>query len=130
MADPLDERALLLFSHLLSSSHMWLSRVKTEDITTTLFQERTLEGCELLLNENTNNWIEYIDQANDEELNRIIQFTFPIDGTQKKMSVINAIMHIVHHSSYHRGQIVSKLKGCVEELPLVTYIVYAFEEVK
>ena len=36
-----DSRAMLLFSHLLSSHCMWLSRVNKTDFTCTLFQERT-----------------------------------------------------------------------------------------
>lgn len=128
-ANPLDERALLLFSHILSASNMWLSRVHTLPLTTTLFQERTLAECEVLLHENTRNWIAYIEKANQEELDRIVDFIFPIDGTKKRISVQDAILHILHHSSYHRGQIVAKLKGFVEPLPLVTYIVYASESV-
>jgi uncharacterized damage-inducible protein DinB len=128
-ANPLDEKALLLFSHILSASNMWLSRVHTLPLTTTLFQERTLAECEVLLNENTSNWIAYIKKADQAELERIIDFIFPIDGTQKRIRVQDAILHIVHHSSYHRGQIVAKLKGFVEPLPLVTYIVYATERV-
>ncbi len=128
-AKPLDDRALLLFSHLLSAGNMWLSRVTAQEITTTLFQERTIEECETLLQENTKRWIDYIGKAPVEELNRIVDFIFPIDGSKKRISVCDAILHIVHHSSYHRGQIVAKLKGSLDPLPLVTYIVYASENV-
>ena len=128
-ADPLDERALLLFSHLLSASNMWLSRIKAEPLTTTLFQERTLPECELLLKENTQQWFAYLQAASDDELNRVVEFIFPLDGSKRKMRISDAIIHIAHHSSYHRGQIVSRLKGCVEPLPLVTYIIYASETI-
>lgn len=128
-ASPLDDRALLLFSHLLSSGNMWLSRVKGTPLTTTLFQERTIEECEALHNENTTQWLAYLQNADETELARIVEFIFPIDGSKKKMSVTDAILHIVHHSSYHRGQIIARLKGSVEILPLLTYIVYASENV-
>ena len=45
-----DERALLLFSHLLSSYSMWMSRITGKEITTTLFQERTLAESKILMN--------------------------------------------------------------------------------
>ncbi|MGB3073697.1 MAG: DinB family protein, partial [Chitinophagales bacterium] len=105
MVNPLDERSLMLFSHLLSSGNMWLSRVHGTPISTTLWQERTLQECEQLDAENTANWLDYLQQASPDELNRIVDFIFPLDGSKKRMSVSDAIMHIVHHSSYHRGQI-------------------------
>jgi uncharacterized damage-inducible protein DinB len=128
-AKPLDDRALLLFSHIQSASSMWLNRVKGEALGTTLFQERTLQECEALMKENTRLWLAYLQAASNDELNRVVEFIFPIDGSKRKMAVKDAIFHVVHHSSYHRGQIVTKLKGSVEPLPLVTYIVYASEMV-
>ena len=126
-ANPLDERAQLLFSHILSAGNMWMSRIKGTAFTTTLFQERTLAECETLLKENTAMWLAYLDAASEEELNRIVEFVFPIDGTKRRIKVSDAIFHITQHSSYHRGQIVSRIKGSVEPLPLVTYIIYASE---
>ncbi len=128
-AQPLDERALTLFSHLLSSSNMWISRIHAIPMTVTLFQERTLEECKAMIDINTAAWIKYLQSADDAELNRIIDFIFPIDGSARRMSAMDAVMHIVHHSSYHRGQIIARVKGSVPVLPLVTYIVYATETI-
>ncbi len=124
-----DERAVLLFSHLLSSSSMWISRVTGQPITTTLFQERTLDESEKLMHENTKGWKNYLNGADEKELKRIVEFIFPLDGSKKRMSVNDAVFHIVHHSSYHRGQIIARIKGSIEPLPLVTYIAYAAENV-
>jgi uncharacterized damage-inducible protein DinB len=128
-ANPLHERGLALFSHNLSAGNMWLSRVKGEPLTTTLWEERTLDQCEALLKENTTNWLAYLDQANDEELKRIVEFIFFLDGSKKKMSVADSILHVAHHSSYHRGQIVVLLKGSIEPpLPFITYVAFASEK--
>jgi uncharacterized damage-inducible protein DinB len=124
-ADKMDERVLFLFAHLLNASAMWLNRVKGEELSTALFQERSLDDCEQLIEANTQGWKAYIDKHNQEEFDRIVEFVFPVDGTHKRISVQDAILHIVNHASYHRGQIVSRLKGTVEPLPLITYIVYA-----
>ncbi|MES2726615.1 MAG: DinB family protein [Bacteroidota bacterium] len=128
-ANPLDARALFLFSHILSASHMWLSRVNGTPITTALFQERDLAECETLIHENTKNWIEYINKTDEAEFKKILEFILPVDGSQRRIRVQDGILHVVHHSSYHRGQIVTKLKGTVETLPLVTYIIYAIENI-
>jgi uncharacterized damage-inducible protein DinB len=122
-----DDRALLLFSHLLSSSSMWLSRIHATPFTTTLFQERTLAECEQLMIENTNAWNAFIDTASPQELERVISYVFPVDGSNKKMSISDAITHLINHSSYHRGQIIARIKGNVPQLPLTTYILFASE---
>jgi len=122
-----DERTLLLFSHLLSSYSMWVSRLKGTEMTTTLFQERTLEESKALMKSMFSGLKLYLDQSTDEELDRVIHFTFPLDGSQRKLSVADAITHVITHSTYHRGQIIARLKEKVETLPLTTYIAFAME---
>ena len=123
-----DERILLLFSHLLSSYSMWYSRVTGSEITTTPFQERTLEESIELMHKIFDQWKNYLTNINEVELDRIVRFTFPLDGSKKKLSVADAIFHLITHSSYHRGQIMARLKGKVETLPLTTYIAFAMEK--
>jgi uncharacterized damage-inducible protein DinB len=120
-----DDRSLLLFSHLLSSYSMWLSRVRGKEITTALFQERTLQESKRLMQEIFPELLSYLRAADEPEINRIIQFTFPLDGSQRQLSVADAITHLVTHSTYHRGQIMVRLKEKVDNLPLTTYIAYA-----
>lgn len=124
-----DERALLLFSHLLSSHSMWLSRVNKTEFTCTLFQERSLDECEKLMNENHTAWIEFLTNKTYEELQQKIEFMGAWEAVPRKrrMSIEDALIHLINHSSYHRGQIVARMKGHINELPLSTYIMYAAE---
>jgi uncharacterized damage-inducible protein DinB len=131
IAHPFDDRALLLLSHILSGAKIWLNRIKGETSTTTaMFQERNLEECEGLLEENKTNWLRYLNTIDETEMNRVFEFIFPIDGSTKRINVVDGITHLMHHSSYHRGQIVSRLKGTVETLPFPQYVIYASETVK
>jgi uncharacterized damage-inducible protein DinB len=124
-----DERAILLFSHLLSSHCMWLCRVTKKEITCTLFQERTLAECETLMQENYNGWQDFLNNKSVADLQEQIEFmsAWEINPSKRKMSIEDAIIHLINHSSYHRGQIVASIKGKVNELPLSTYIMYASE---
>jgi uncharacterized damage-inducible protein DinB len=124
-AKPLNERALLLFSHLLSASSMWLSRLNNEPFTTTLFEERTIEECESLFGKNTQGWEDYFKSVSNERLSDTIEFVSPVDNLKRRIKISDAVMHIVHHSSYHRGQIITLLKGSVTQLPLITYMPFA-----
>jgi uncharacterized damage-inducible protein DinB len=124
-----DDRAMLLFSHLLSSHCMWLCRVNKTAFTCTLFQERTLDECELLMKENLEGWKKYLASASVEDLEQQIEFmaAWETNPSKRKMSIEDALIHIINHSSYHRGQIIASIKGKVDELPLCTYIIYASE---
>lgn len=123
----LEERPLLLFSHLLSAHSMWLSRLKAEQFTTALFQQRTLAECEALMKQNTLAWKNYLNSITETELERVIHFIMPTDGSKRKTRVSDALSHLISHSAYHRGQIVAGIKGKVPELPLTTYVAFASE---
>jgi uncharacterized damage-inducible protein DinB len=122
-----DDRAMLLFSHLLSSHSMWLSRVNKTDFTCTLFQQRTLDECAQLMKENLQGWKNYLADKSVADLEKNIEFmaAWEINPTKRKMKIEDALIHIINHSSYHRGQIIANIKGKVDELPLSTYIIYA-----
>jgi uncharacterized damage-inducible protein DinB len=124
-----EERAMLLFSHLLSSHCMWLGRVNKTEFTCTLFQERTLDECEQLMKENLEGWKKYLHDKSVEDLEQQIEFmaAWEVNPSKRRMSIEDALIHIINHSSYHRGQIIASIKGKVDELPLSTYIIYASE---
>ena len=126
-----DDRAMLLFSHQLSSHCMWLCRVNKTAFTCTLFQERTLDECEQLMNENLEGWKKFLADKLAEDLEATIEFmpAWEANPIKRKMSFEDAIIHLINHSSYHRGQIVASIKGKVDELPFCTYIMYASEVV-
>lgn len=124
LANPLEDRALFLFSHLLNVGEIWLGRIQENTVTSSIFQERTLEECAEMIENNNSNWMKYLESVDDAELERMVPFHFILDGSKRSISVADAIMHIVQHSSYHRGQIVTLLKGTVEALPFVTYIAF------
>jgi uncharacterized damage-inducible protein DinB len=123
------ERAVTLFSHLLSSHSMWLSRVTKTEMTCTLFQERTLDECELLMNENLKGWKKYLSDKSENDLEEKIEFNRAWENPPRKsvMLIEDALTHIINHSSYHKGQIIVHIKGKVDELPFITYIMYASE---
>ncbi len=128
-ADPLDDRALLLLSHIVSAAQIWLNRIKGELSTVTMFQERSLLECEASMEENKLNWMQYLNKIDEIEMHRTFEFIFPIDGSKKRISVIDGITHLMYHSAYHKGQIVTRLKGTVETLPFPQYVIYASENV-
>jgi uncharacterized damage-inducible protein DinB len=130
--DDQEGRAVKLFSHLLSSHCMWLSRVTKTDFSCTLFQERTLEECEKLMQENLVGWKKYLSTTSETALHAHVEFmsAWEINPSKRRITIEDAITHLINHSSYHRGQIVQLIKGYVDDLPLSTYIMYASETIE
>lgn len=124
-----DDRAITLFSHLLSSHCMWLCRLNKTEMTCALFQDRTLDECETLMRENWIGWKYFLSNKSNEDLQATIEFmsAWEVNPSKRKIIIEDALIHIINHSSYHRGQIVASIKGKVEELPMCTYIMYASE---
>ena len=122
-----DERTYFLFSHILSAHSIWLSRIQNTPVTTTLFQERSFEESKALLKDVAEKWTDYITTLDEDELGRTVHFIFPFDGSKKKIKIADAITHVFGHSNYHRGQAISRLKGKLEPLPLLAYVVFASE---
>ncbi len=122
-----DDRSVLLLSHILSSHAMWLNRVKGEPLKHELFQVRTLAECADQIIENSVGWQDYINTAEPEELSRVVHFTNLVTGSRSKISVEDAMTHILGHSAYHRGQIVARMKGKIDPLPSITYIFFVSE---
>jgi uncharacterized damage-inducible protein DinB len=122
-------RAHTLFCHLLNSHSMWLSRVTKTDMKVGLFEERSLSDCEFMIEENYQGWKQYLESKTTADLEESIEFMGAWENppSKRRMAIEDALIHIINHSSYHRGQIVVHIKGKVEELPLSTYIMYASE---
>jgi uncharacterized damage-inducible protein DinB len=108
-----DDRAVLLFSHLLSSHSMWLSRVTKTEIKCTLFQERTLDECKLVMEDNLNGWKNFLLDKTDNDLEQTIEFmsAWEANSSKRRMAIEDAITHLINHSSYHRGKLYNCLKA-------------------
>ena len=81
----------------------------------------TLDECLERSKINHERFTEYLSDANQQELERHIQFNF--FDKDSKITIEDAMIHMINHSSYHRGQIIAGLKGKLK--PLTTYIAYA-----
>jgi len=121
------ERVFFLYSHILSANSIWLSRLTNTEVTTTLFKERTYAESKALMQEVAEKWNAYLTTLDEKELGRMIHFIFPFDGSKKKIAIADGITHVFGHSNYHRGQIIALLKGKLEQLPLLAYVVFASE---
>lgn len=118
-----DERVFKLISHVVASHSIWLSRIKDDKPDIGGWDLMTLDECLERSKSNHNNFTQYINSASQEELERHIHFK--LYDKESTITIGDMMIHLINHSSYHRGQIIAGLKGKLEPLPLTTYIVYA-----
>lgn len=81
-------------AHLLGRSHGYSARRSENAPSLPVFREN-VQAMD-------NWWIQMADQCDDKTLNQPITFKF-LDGSNGEMSRIEMVMHVVNHTSYHRG---------------------------
>jgi uncharacterized damage-inducible protein DinB len=119
------ESTYQIISHNLNASAIWLKRIKNEEVTVKLWDTHSIEELSLLNATLLTNWTDYLSTLTEDDYDKKVSFTF----MEKKasISVEDLIVHLVNHSSYHRGQLIQQLKGKSLTLPLLTYIAFAVD---
>lgn len=109
-----------LFSHTLNAHHIWNYRMQNEMPRLSVWQLLNLENLQTINNENFNKSSKIIHQKN---LTEKVSYTNS-QGKQFSNTIAEILFHIVNHSSYHRGQLVSLLKAQGVEPTVSDYIFY------
>src|SRR3990172_8985050 len=103
--ESVDQKAIKLFSHIIASQKIWLSRIESKgDNPVSPWELFPLEDCLLLSNQVGKEWIQFIDESSEDKFLREIIY---INSQGKKFNnrIENILIHVVNHSTYHRGQI-------------------------
>ncbi|HUS10285.1 MAG TPA: DinB family protein [Pyrinomonadaceae bacterium] len=121
-------KALYLMGHIIAGRRMWLFRLGFLDDNTELFPGVTdLEDLAAQLSEMEAHWSQYLNQLNNNELDRIFEYT-SYEGGHFRNSVEDILTQLFGHSWYHRGQIAMLLRSIGAE-PAVTDFVFWAREV-
>ncbi|MDC8002004.1 DinB family protein [Aequorivita todarodis] len=114
------EKISLLASHTLNAHHIWNHRIFGVIPALSVWQHLDSNDLQHINNENFEHSKEILQKK---ELNKLINYTNS-KGQNFTNAVSEILFHIVNHSTYHRGQLMSLLKAKGVE-PIVTdYIFY------
>ncbi|WP_207535512.1 DinB family protein [Desertivirga arenae] len=113
-----------LFSHILNSQHIWLSRINKKGA---LFERFQQQPREQLLSLHLENIKELSKVLKERDLNEKIRY-FNFSGVSFESRLSDVLFHVVNHSSYHRGQVVSLLKLAGITPPVTDYIILKRQE--
>jgi len=118
----LEPRIRTIFNHLLQAKQIWIMRLHGEDLTDVpVWPDLTWDACTALITENETAYTAYLQ---DDTLELTASFTYPNSKGQTFSNTIqDALMHVLLHSSYHRGQLALALRQHGHE-PLVTDYIF------
>lgn len=109
---PDQERAISIMAHTLIARREWLRRLGGigGEPTTDFFPKGfTVNDLERTLGEVRGAWQEWLSHLTDAKIRQAFDYTSS-DGKRWKTHVEEALTHITHHGSYHRGQIAMLVK--------------------
>jgi len=103
-------RSLELYSHILGSEHVWLSRINATSKRVDVWPVLTLDECEALGKENIVAYTELLSRATPDKLEKAITYRNSA-GDQFTSTVEDILTHVAMHGSYHRGQIAAAVRA-------------------
>ncbi|GAA4390567.1 DinB family protein [Hymenobacter koreensis] len=105
----LPERTLRLFSHVLNAQAIWLARLTSTESPVKVWQEHDLAGLHKLHHQTSPSLHQYVQQADDQELHRVISYTNSL-GDSYESQVSDILTHASVHANYHRAQVAADLR--------------------
>jgi uncharacterized damage-inducible protein DinB len=118
-----EKEAIEMFQHILLARELWFNRVADQN-NPYIFEGKSLRESVESYTRNQAEWIKFLETVEDFE--RIIAYK-NLKGDPFSDKLKNILTHVVNHSTYHRGQITSILKGKVK-LESTDFIFFSHEK--
>jgi uncharacterized damage-inducible protein DinB len=123
------ERVQLLMSHVLVAQKLWLSRIQGQpDLSLHIWQMEPVPVLEALATANTQDWLQYLQGADQVELDRWMTY----ENFQKityTNQVSDIVVHTANHATYHRAQMAVLFRQADIAPPNTDFITYAREDI-
>ena len=122
-ANPLPQRALKVFAHILAAQHVWLTRLEGRDQEVAVWPDLDFESCIDLMNRTHEELKKYVDGLGSASLDRIVHYRNTA-GAEFDSRIEDILTHVMLHSAYHRGQVALLLRGENAEPAPTDYIAF------
>jgi uncharacterized damage-inducible protein DinB len=101
--------AVRLLNHIFSAQKLWIERLTRQPQSQPVWPDASLAQCEELAVQMPQAWEHYFASHDETQLAGICSYTNS-KGEHYESSVGDILMHVVFHSTYHRGQIASRMR--------------------
>lgn len=118
------KKDLDLYSHILGSEHVWLSRIRGTTAQVAVWPSLTLDEAERLAGQNITAFNEVISELTEE--GRETPITYRNSAGEQFTSTLEDILtHVSLHGAYHRGQIAASIRAAGDVPSPTDYIAFA-----
>ncbi|MBC8984208.1 DinB family protein [Pedobacter sp. N36a] len=121
------QRAKDLFNHLIATTRVWRSRMVGEMQDVEVWEKFEEQHWPELLDHNYQLMTSFLEQLQEEDLQRKIRY-YNTKGVAYETVISDILTHLIVHSGYHQGQIVSLTKPFFSTDPDLMYITYTREQ--
>jgi uncharacterized damage-inducible protein DinB len=125
-AKPPPPRALGWMGHIIAAEHLWLARLRQEAPTLPVWPDLSLDACADQLALLEAGWTRYLDRLSAEDLAQGVAYRNS-KGEFWSNTAGDILLHVVTHSSHHRGQIASSVREG-GHLPAYTDFIHAVRQ--
>ena len=121
--DPLPPRALEYFAHVIAVQHVWLARLEGRPQEVAVWPTLEPAACAELMAKTHETLRKYVDQLGVASLDRLVHYRNTA-GAEFESKIEDILMHVMMHSSYHRGQVSLILRDSEAEPAPTDYIAF------
>lgn len=121
--DKTSEKAVKLFSHVLSAHQIWNNRIEPAQTPFGVWQLHAVEDFKRIDRSNYEQTLQLLDNADG---NKTVRYSNS-KGQTFTNSVRDILFHIINHSTYHRGQIATEFRAGGLEPLVIDYVFYKRE---
>ena len=111
----------IILNHLVWAEKVWLGRVDRDAVAT--MKASDVHGLLDAWENVSSKWHQFVQTAKSEELLREIEY-FISTGERHSNTVVEIVVHMVDHSTYHTGQLMNAVRGFGIEPVSTNYIHY------
>ncbi len=121
-----DEKCIDLVSHILLVQMVWYARIEGK-AASPVWGMKPLSVCLEMYAMNNKILAAFIARQTEDSLKREVEYKNS-KGDTFSNTVTEILTHLFNHSTYHRGQIVERLKGKLPAMPVTDYIAFVREK--
>ncbi len=121
-----DEKNLELMSHILLVQMVWYSRIAGVTAPP-VWEKKSFQQIKEIYEVNKKILTPFIEKQTKDTLAAYIDYK-NTKGEKYSNTVTQILTHLFNHGTYHRGQIVERLKGKLPHMPETDYIIFAREK--
>jgi uncharacterized damage-inducible protein DinB len=121
-----DEKCLEIMAHILLVQMVWYSRME-DKAAPPVWSKKSLGECRETYTVNNMVLAGFMAKQTDDTLTRVVKYQ-NTKGDKFSNTVTQILTHLFNHGTYHRGQIVERLKGKLPAMPVTDYIAFVREK--